>query len=403
MTNNSVVNTSSQSALFEPEPPAFPTEDIGKALVNPASVPAVLEKIKASPIVAVDTETTGLDIMRDQLHGVSFAIKDEDWYITGPALYSLLAELPKLTGNPEQLWVGHNIKFDLHFLVKHGFRPTRIADTMIAQWLCDENMELALKSLAVTRLGYQELPEFKDLLMEAKKRLGRKKVADVTIYDVDPVKLAEYAARDTRLTYDLWQKLVYDLNQEAMTDVFWGREMPFVWVLYDMEQAGMPIDRAAVAQLEAEFQAEMETHLNAWNGLTGGVNPKSTKQLGEYLFEKLGLPVQAKTEKGAPKVDDLTMQRLEPLDKTGAISHLRAYRKYEKLIGTYIGMLQTKPFDGSLHGSFNQTGTVTGRLSSSDPNLQNIPSKGDLGKKMRGVFYATLGHVLVGQLARNLP
>ena len=196
--------------------------------------------------------------------------------------------------------MGHNIKFDLHFLVKHGFRPTRIADTMIAQWLCDENMELALKSLAVTRLGYQELPEFKDLLMEAKKRLGRKKVADVTIYDVDLVKLAEYAARDTRLTYDLWQKLVYDLDQEGMTDIFWSREMPFVWVLYEMEQAGMPIDRAAVAQLEAEFQVEMETHLKAWNELTGGVNPKSTKQLGEYLFEHLETPCPGQDRERCP-------------------------------------------------------------------------------------------------------
>ena len=96
MTNSSVINSSVQSALFEPEPPAFPSEDVGKAIVNPASLPAILDKIKASPIVAVDTETTGLDIMRDILHGVSFATKDEDWYITGPALYSLLAELPKL-------------------------------------------------------------------------------------------------------------------------------------------------------------------------------------------------------------------------------------------------------------------------------------------------------------------
>ena len=141
MTNSSVINSSVQSALFEPEPPAFPSEDVGKAIVNPASLPAILNKIKASPIVAVDTETTGLDIMRDILHGVSFATKNEDWYITGLSALQPAGRTSELDRR-SRAGVGgaQHSKFDLHFLVKHGFRRTRIADTMIAKWLCDENM-----------------------------------------------------------------------------------------------------------------------------------------------------------------------------------------------------------------------------------------------------------------------
>jgi DNA polymerase-1 len=133
-----------------------------------------------------------------------------------------------------------------------------------------------------------------------------------------------------------------------------------------------------------------------WNELTGGtVNHNSSKQLAELLFGKMALPAQGKTKSGNDSVDALTLQRLEPLDTSGIVAYLRGIRKYEKLIDTFITMLEEKPFDGFLHGNFNQTGTVTSRLSSSDPNQQNIPSRGELGKKTRTVFDAPDGIDLV--------
>ena len=367
-----------------------------RSTLDPANLEPILAAMRQSTIVAIDTETTGLDYMRATLHGVSIATADQQWYICGPALPYLLPELAELSQDPEKLWVGHNLKFDLHFLTPHGFYPKKMADTMLAQWLVDENMELALKSLAHTRLGYPaDLPEFNDLLLEAKKRLKKKRKADVTIYDIPVHKLGEYAARDTRLTYDLWMLLVYDLEKEGQTEIFWEQEMPFIWVLLDMENAGFWIDQGAVKDLEMELRQEIAKDTAIWNDVTGGVNYASTKQLAEYLFETRGFKVQDRTEKGAPKVDEMTLQRLEPLDETGAIKALRDLKKAEKLIGTYIEPFQQMLYEGRLHGNFNQTGTVTGRLSSSNPNLQNVPSRSELGHKIRKTFAVPPGKVMI--------
>ena len=348
----------------------------------------ILEAIENEPVVAVDTETTGLDYMRDHLHGISLATADKCWYVSEQQpVAQLIQGMIDLDSRKDILWVAHNSKYDIHFLAPKGFRPKRIADTLIAQWLVDENMELGLKSLAHTRLGLPaDLPEYRDLLHEAKKRLKKKRLDEVSIYDIPIHILGEYSARDTRLTYDLWQKLLYDLEKEGQTDNFWNIEMPFIWVLLDMENTGLPINQAAVKELEYEWQREMIEALTQWNRLTNNVNPKSPKQLAKYLFEDLKLPGQGKTAKGAEKVDDLTLQRLEPMDPSGAIKILRHYKKLEKLMGTYVVPFQQLVIDGRLHGSFNQTGTVTGRLSSSDPNLQNIPSRGEMGKKIRKAF-----------------
>ena len=123
---------------------------------------------------------------------------------------------------------------------------------------------------------------------------------DVSIYDVDLAKLATYAARDTRLTLKLWDVLQYDLAQESMTDLFWKTEMPFVWVLLDMEENGMHVNAGAVSALRIELEQERDMYLTRWNELTGGtINHNSSKQLGELLFKKLKLPVQDKTKSGA--------------------------------------------------------------------------------------------------------
>lgn len=358
------------------------------AVVDPNQLPDILNHLDRVDTIALDVETTGLDYVRDQLHGIAVSTPVQDWYITGQALPAVINPLAEIVAHPHRLIIGHNIKFDLHFLMRNGIKPARIADTMVAAYLCDENRELGLKPLAHSVLGIADLPSFSDLLKDAKKRLKAKKLADVSIYDVDLPLLATYAARDTRLTLKLWDVMQYELNQEGMTEIFWNTEMPFLWTLLDMEDNGMHVNASAVAALRSDLEAERSKHMEAWINLTGGINHNSSKQVRELLFGKMKLPAQDKTKKGDDSVNALTLQRLEPMDNTGIVHALRGIRQYEKLIETFVTMLEDKPFDGYLHGNFNQTGTVTGRLSSSDPNQQNIPSRGDLGKKVRTVFDA---------------
>jgi DNA polymerase I len=378
----------------EPEPQVDPGNC--PTIIDPDCLPSILNHLDRVDTISIDVETTGLDYMRDQLHGIAVSTPDHDWYITGQALPAVLSPLAEIVARPDRLTVGHNLKFDLHFLMRKGIKPARIADTMIAAYLCDENRELGLKPLAHSVLGMEDLPSFGDLLKDAKKKMKAKKMADVSIYDVDLAMLSTYAARDTHLTLKLWDVFQYNLAQESMTDLFWNTEMPFVWTLLDMEENGMHVNSGAVAALRSELEQERDLHLARWKELTGGtVNYNSSRQLGDLLFKKLKLPAQGKTKSGADSVDALTLQRLDPLDGTGTVASLRGIRRVEKLIETFFTMLEEKPFDGYLHGNFNQTGTVTSRLSSSDPNQQNIPSRGELGKKVRTCFDAPDGTDLV--------
>lgn len=359
-------------------------------------VDELLPRLLAAPLLAVDVETTGLDFKRAQLHGVSIADADGEWYVCGEGMFHLLPALVEMSQDPGKTFVLHNAKFDLHFLVPHGFRPINMVDTLVAQWLVDENLELGLKSLAYTRLNYQgELLEFKDMQRAVKRVLKKKKMEDVTVYDIPVEVFAKYAATDTRLTYDLWKLLQYDLDQEGMTQIFYEIEMPFVWILFQMEENGMYINQAGVAELEAELVAERDRLQEKWDTLSNKVNDGSSQQLGHYLFDVLGLPEQDKTKTGQAKVDDLVLSRLEKLDESGAVKTLRELRTVKKLISTYVVFMTEQVINGRIHGSFNHTGAATGRLSSSDPNLQNIPSRGELGKKIRKLFGAPPGYVIV--------
>jgi DNA polymerase-1 len=210
-----------QPDFFAP-PTISPDLEDSPAVVDAAYLDEVVEAIVRHPVVAVDVETTGLDYMRDQLHGVAISAGDRDWYVTGPALPAFMPTLAEISKREYgKLWVGHNIKFDMHFLSRYGFLPSHIADTMIAQWLVDENLELGLKALAHSRLGITDLPSFNDLLKDAKKVQKKKKMADVSIFDLPLAPLATYAARDTRLTLNLWDLLQHDLDQESMNNIFW--------------------------------------------------------------------------------------------------------------------------------------------------------------------------------------
>lgn len=370
---------------------------------DPQEVAQVVSTISKYPLVALDLETTGLDFMRSEIHGVALATADQEWYVTlgaEKALFPLLQDALKDT-----LVLGHNLAFDLHFLSKYGVRPPKIADTMIAQFLIDENQGLALKSLAGTKLGYHDLPDFKDMQKWVKWLMRDvTRLSDVSIYDMPLHTLGEYAARDVRLTYELWEKSQVELRKEEMWDIFWQTEMPFVYVLMDMESTGFYIDQSLLNELKLEFIAARDEALDIWKSATGDINPASPKQLAEYFYKDCGFEPTLFTKTGAPSTDVMALMRLRKQDKTGVVQALLDYRKYEKLLSTYVTGFEDNMIDGRLYGNFNQLGDAqgdgdrlprTGRLSSSSPNLQNIPARGITGEKIRQLFSSPPGYKFI--------
>jgi len=329
--------------------------------------------------------------------------KNKAWYICLGAEKAFLPLFKQIVDSGK-LVIGHNIMFDMHFIHKYGIRPKNIADTMIGQYLVDENQSIGLKKLVHPKLGItEELPDYKELLHLSKRLLNKRILADVSIYDIPLDTLAEYGARDPRLTYDLWEVTEYELEQEGMTDLFWNSEMPFVQVLMDMEESGFYIDQALLEELGNEFTDVRDRARDDWERLSGGVNPNSPMQLEQYLFtDKRYSTKNATKTKGALRgkadhfsTDAMALYRLLPFDTTGEIAAMLTFRKYDKLIGTYITSFAESLWGGYLYGRFNRTGAVTGRLSSSSPNLQNIPARSEMGARIRRLFAAPPGSTFV--------
>lgn len=366
-------------------------------LWNPSGVPEFMDWFAGVDEYAFDLETTGLRWETSSIHGIAFASADREWYLYGDALLHALASGLKDLMNRNITAYAHNAKFDLHFLRRHGIRPPKVFDTMLAWALIDENLELKLKLLSLTQLGITDKqPQYEDLLKEVKRQHARfKRLDDIPIYAIPIEKLAPYAARDTRFTFDLAHLAIQRLEQEKQTAIFWETEMPFMYVLLDMEAEGVTVDLDYMEYLKEEFSKNITESVAAWNSTTGGVYYNSTQKVGEYLFGELGLKPELFTGSGAPKVDVQHLNRLKRHDSSGAISSLLEIRKWEKLISTYLSKLAEIHVDGKVYGSLNQTGAVTWRLSSSDPNLQNIPSRGEAGAQMRRLFVAPPGHDMI--------
>jgi len=364
-------------------------------VTDPQDVPAILQRLDRAKMFALDLETTGLDFKRDTIHGVSLATADQEWYVTLGAEQALYEPLKLLTKNPAVQVIGHNIMFDLHFLGKYGVRPANIIDTMIGQFLIDENQTLKLKTLAHTKLGLpDDLPQFEDLLTRYG-RLLKKKKDDTTVYDIPLEILSEYAGRDSRFTYDLWLKTGYELQQDGMLSHFKDVEMPFTYVLMDMEESGFYIDQDKLAQLDVLFQTRNAEALELFLRLAGNINPNSSQQLAAYIYGTLRFTPTRFTDSGGPSTDALSLARLLGQDTTGSLRALMLHKRYEKLLSTYIERFKTDLFMGRLFGGFNQIGAVTGRLSSSGPNLQNIPSQGETGHLIKELFGVPTGYTFL--------
>lgn len=337
---------------------------------------------------AFDTETDGVEPLKAGLVGMSFAIRPhEAWYVPVPAdreaARQVVARFAPALEKEQSMKIGQNIKFDMLVLRKYGVRVAGpLFDTMIAHYLLNPELRHGMDYLAETYLHYQTV--------HIEELIGPKGKKQLTMRQVPIARVAEYAAEDADITLQLKEYFAPMLHKEAVEELFEQIEMPLIYVLADMEAAGVTVDTQALKQSSLELTAQMnqlETEIHTLAGQTFNVN--STKQVGEILFDQLKLDEKAKkTKTGGYSTSEEVLEKLR--DKHPIIGKLLAYRQLKKLLSTYIDALPELiyPETGKIHTSFNQAVTATGRLSSTNPNLQNIPVRDDLGREIRKAFTA---------------
>ncbi|MDL2265460.1 DNA polymerase I [Parabacteroides sp. OttesenSCG-928-G07] len=337
---------------------------------------------------AFDTETTGLDPLQSELVGLSFSIKEnEGWYVPIPADQSEAKKIVKLLSpaleNNRSLKIGQNIKFDILVLRKYDVRiKGPLFDTMIAHYLLNPELRHGMDYLAETYLNYKTIP-IEDLI--GPKGKNQKSMRSVPLVDI-----AEYAVEDADITLRLKNYFEPALKKEGLESLFYDMEMPLIYVLADMEATGVSLDTAALKQssevLSATLQ-KLEEEIYKLADTTFNIN--SAKQVGEVLFEQLKIDDKArKTKTGNYSTSEDVLEKLR--NKHPIIGLLLEYRGLKKLLSTYIDALPAliSPQTGKIHTSFNQAVTATGRLSSTNPNLQNIPVRDALGREIRKAFTA---------------
>ncbi|WP_373001414.1 DNA polymerase I [Sulfurimonas sp.] len=373
--------------------------DFKTTLITDAKVlEKVLDMLTPESVVAFDTETTGLEYEKDKLVGFSFSFNDEEAFYVPFAHFYL--------GVPDQISkedaavaikkifnskvVGHNIKFDLHFVSRFLNDDTLeiYADSMILAWLINPESALSLDKLSDKLLDHT-MVAFKETVKKGE-----------TFASVELEDAAKYAAEDAYITLKLFNLLNEKLrlqNAEHLIEESQTVEVPFIKTLLGMEKEGISVDAEFLEKFLVEVKETLANLTKNIYQLAGSeFNINSTKQLGVILFEHLGLPVGKKTKTGY-STDEKVLNSLK--DKHEIITSLLEYREVYKLYSTYIEpllKLSREDKDGRIHTSFVQTGTATGRLSSKNPNLQNIPARSALGLKIREAFVASEGKKLIG-------
>ena len=358
----------------------------------------VLATLNEDTIVSFDTETTGLEYDNDKLVGFSFCMNTQEaYYVPFAHFYLGVAEqisedaaksaMRKIFNSKV---VGHNIKFDLHFVSRFLEDDTLkvYADSIILAWLVNPESALAMDKLADKLLDHT-MVAFKDTVKKGE-----------TFADVDLESACVYAAEDAYITLKLFHLLNEKLELQSATHLIeesMNVEVPFITTLLTMEKEGIKIDTAFLEEFLVEVKDTLETLTRSIYALAGSeFNINSTKQLGVILFEHLGLPVGKKTKTGY-STNEAVLSSLK--DAHEIIPSLLEYREVYKLYSTYIEpllKLGREDKRSRIHTSFSQTGTATGRLSSKNPNLQNIPARSKLGLKIREAFVAEEGKKLIG-------
>mgnify|MGYP001016906540 CR=1 FL=1 len=342
--------------------------------------------LSAQDFFAFDTETDGIDPLTAGLVGLSFAIKEnEAWYVPIPAdkeeATKIISYFSPALQNLDSTKIGQNIKFDILALRKYGVRVRgKLFDTMIAHYLLNPELRHGMDYLAETYLKYKTVP-IEDLI-------GPKGKNQKTMRDVPIDQVAEYAAEDADITLKLRNYFAPEIEKAGIKSLFEDIEMPLVFTLAEMEYTGVKLDTAALKQSSEELTAELiklETEIHELAGMEFNIN--STKQVGEVLFDHLKIEEKVKkTKTGNYSTNEETLEKLR--SKHPIVGKLLEYRGLKKLLSTYIDALPEliNPNTGKVHTSFNQTVAATGRLSSTNPNLQNIPIRDALGREIRKAF-----------------
>ena len=371
-----------------------------ETLLTEADLNRWVEKLKQAKLFALDTETDNLDYMAANLVGISFALENGEAaylplqldYLGAPKTLektTALALLKPVLENPAIQKVGQNFKYDLTIFARNGIDVQGVAfDTMLESYVLNSTGRHNMDDLAKRYLGHQTIT-FEEIAGKGKNQL--------TFNQIPLEKAAEYAAEDADVTMKLQQVLWEKLSKEpTLEKLFKEMELPLLGVLSRMERRGVLIDSDALFLQSNEIAnrlSELEEQAYVLAGQP--FNLASTKQLQEILFDKLGLPVIQKTPKGAPSTNEEVLEEL-------AFSHelpkvLVEHRGLSKLKSTYTDKLpqMVNPQTGRVHTSYHQAVTATGRLSSSDPNLQNIPIRNEEGRRIRQAFIAREGFTVV--------
>ena len=361
---------------------------------------AWITRLRAAPLAALDTETDSLDPMRARIVGISFAVQPgEAAYVpTGHdfagapdqlPLDLVLAALRPWLEDPLAAKVGQNIKYDTHVLANHGIQIQGWQhDTMLQSYVVEAHLGHSLEKLAERHLGRKGL-SYEDLCGKGVNQIG--------FSQVDIERATQYSGEDSEMTLQVHQQLYPQLAANpGMLSVYRDIEMPVSRLLQRIERHGVLIDASLLAQQSQQLAERMvELEHQAYEIAGQPFNMGSPKQIGEILFGRLGLPVKKKTASGAPSTDEEVLQELAadyPLP-----ARILAHRSLAKLKGTYTDKLplMVNPATGRVHTNYAQAVAITGRLSSNDPNLQNIPIRTAEGRRVREAFIAPPGHLIV--------
>ena len=394
-TKSNPADTMPMGDLFAPATPLYNTIDTTPHTYTlcdtPEKVAAAVEELSRATRLSFDTETTGFDYFGDRVVGVGLCAEPHKAFYVPTSVAGAMDSLRPLLENPEVEKVGHNIKFDIQMLRHEGVEVRGFLwDTMIMHYLLDPDGRHSLNHLSQTLLGYQPI-EIESLIGRGTKQLTMDRVAVELV--------APYCAEDADVTLQLFDNLLPRLEKDGAKELYKTIEEPLIKTLADMEREGVRVDSNQLAAYAEELNAQMATLEEQIRALAGEptLNVNSSRQLGVVLFEKLRIdpkPKKTKTKQYSTEEEYLVfLSERHPI-----VPKILEYRGIKKLLSTYVEALPLliNPATGHIHTSYNQAVAVTGRLSSTNPNLQNIPVRDELGRPIRRAFVASDGdHLLL--------